>query len=311
MKKLSLLLAMLMVMCLLASCSSLDEIRLGTAGSGGSYYLFGKSYASHVTKDTDLRIRVKETAGSAANLRLLAENYLQAAIAQEDLIEDALKQGMSGYRAIASLYTEYCQIIVKEDSSITKISDLRGKIVSFGEAESGTEQNASEILSAYGISEKLLSKKNMSYKQAANALKEGEIDAMIVTAGIQTEIVESLAKEAPVRLLPIDGEALQILTDSYDFFEANVIPAGTYTGQKEDVQTIGMESVLIVHETMTEDDAYKLTKELFNHLSEIQQELPFKLKPGLNGITIPLHAGAEKYYTEEGYDIPDRMRGGK
>lgn len=307
MKKLSVLLALLLVFCQLSACSSFDRIRFGTAGEGGNYNLFGKAFAGHLAEDTDLKIEVKSTAGSAANLRLMSENYLQVAIAQNDMIDEALKKGMSGFQAIASLYTEYCQIIVRDDSAISKISDLRGKSVSVGEEESGTERNAQQILSAYGISDKLLNKKNLTYAQAAEALEVGEIDAMFVTAGIQTEIVESLAGKTAIRLLPIEGEALSILMDSYDFYEKCVITAGTYSGQDEDVQTIGVESVLLASETVSEEVVYKITKELYDHTSEIQSELPFTLEPALKGITLSLHSGAKKYYLEAGIEIPAGM----
>ena len=246
MKKIIALLLPLLILCSLTACGSSRKIRFGTAGIGGNYYLFGQTLTEYVSQDTDLVFEVKETAGSAANLRLLQENYISVAIAQTDMIDEAVKSGNSDFSALSALYTEYCQIVVRDDSEIKTVSDLRGKTVSVGEEESGTAQNASQILSAYGISDNLLKTRNMNYTKAAEALKNGEIDAMFVTAGIQTSVIESLAKELPIRFLQVEGNALSILTDSYDFYDAAVIPAGTYTGQDADVATIGVKSVLLV-----------------------------------------------------------------
>ena len=307
MKKIIALLLPLLILCSLTACGSSRKIRFGTAGIGGNYYLFGQTLTEYVSQDTDLVFEVKETAGSAANLRLLQENYISVAIAQTDMIDEAVKSGNSDFSALSALYTEYCQIVVRDDSEIKTVSDLRGKTVSVGEEESGTAQNASQILSAYGISDNLLKTRNMNYTKAAEALKNGEIDAMFVTAGIQTSVIESLAKELPIRFLQVEGNALSILTDSYDFYYAAVIPAGTYTGQDADVATIGVKSVLLVGNKISENAAYTLTKELYEHASDLQYAMPLSLELSLDGITVPLHPGAKKYYQEAGIEIPSGM----
>ena len=289
MKKIIALLLPILILCSLTACGSSTKIRFGTAGIGGNYYLFGQTLTEYVSQDTDLVFEVKETAGSAANLRLLQENYISVAISQTDMIDEAVKSGNSDFSALSALYTEYCQIVVRDDSEIKTVSDLRGKTVSVGEEESGTAQNASQIL------------------KAAEALKNGEIDAMFVTAGIQTSVIESLAKELPIRLLQVEGNALSILTDSYDFYDPAVIPAGTYTGQDADVATIGVKSVLLVGNKISENAAYTLTKELYEHASDLQYAMPLSLELSLDGITVPLHPGAKKYYQEAGIEIPSGM----
>ena len=293
MKKIIALLLPILILCSLTACGSSTKIRFGTAGIGGNYYLFGQTLTEYVSQDTDLVFEVKETAGSAANLRLLQENYISVAISQTDMIDEAVKSGNSDFSALSALYTEYCQIVVRDDSEIKTVSDLRGKTVSVGEEESGTAQNASQILSAYGISDNLLKTRNMNYTKAAEALKNS--------------VIESLAKELPIRLLQVEGNALSILTDSYDFYDPAVIPAGTYTGQDADVATIGVKSVLLVGNKISENAAYTLTKELYEHASDLQYAMPLSLELSLDGITVPLHPGAKKYYQEAGIEIPSGM----
>ena len=117
------------------------------------YYPFANAFTELASKDeTGINWKVKSTAGSAANLRLLSDNYIELGIAQADLIEDAYygkgtfhSGKYRGYKAVASLYPEACQIVVRKDSDITSLDDLEGKNVSVGEEESGTERNATQI----------------------------------------------------------------------------------------------------------------------------------------------------------------------
>ncbi|MBQ1311997.1 MAG: TAXI family TRAP transporter solute-binding subunit, partial [Blautia sp.] len=200
---------------LLTSCGGAGRhIRFGTAGAGGNYYAFGESFAEILSaEEEDLKIDVKITAGSAANLRLLSGDYISMAIAQADVISEAYngtgvfegKEPLKGYSAVAALYTEACQIVTLDGSGMESIRDLRGKRVSIGEKESGTERNAQQILLAYGLSDKMLEEVSMSYEAAAKALKSGEIDAFFCTAGAQTSAIEELGKQMKIRLLPVDG----------------------------------------------------------------------------------------------------------
>ena len=163
MKKLFALLIALMTV-LLCSCSSGGEtIRFGAAGTGGIYNEAVNSIKSIADADGTLKIETKTTAGSAANVRLLSQNYLDAAIVQSDIAHDAFngennfeKSGsLDGYSAVVGMFTEACHIVVRKDSDINSVDDLLGKTVSIGEEESGSELNAKQILSAYGLNSKL------------------------------------------------------------------------------------------------------------------------------------------------------------
>ena len=155
---------------LLTGCSyQTKTIRFGAADIGGMYYTVANAYAGLASKESsDLKFEVKNTAGSAANLRLLSGNYIDLGIAQADLVRAAHEgtgsfsdNRQQGYRAIAGLYTEACQIVVRADSDIRTLNDLQGKTVSIGASESGTEQNATEILKLSGLTSKLVHMVNL------------------------------------------------------------------------------------------------------------------------------------------------------
>ena len=243
--------SILTCLCLLMTtgCSRQETIRFGAAGVGGMYYPFANAFTELASKDeTGINWKVKSTAGSAANLRLLSDNYIELGIAQADLIEDAYygkgtfhSGKYRGYKAVASLYPEACQIVVRKDSDITSLDDLEGKNVSVGEEESGTERNATQILEMCGLPDNLVNTKNLDYTDAADQLAEKKIDAFFCTAGICTTVIEELTKECDIRLLEIPESCRQKLKKAYSFYDDYVIPAGTYSGQTEDIQTISVQ----------------------------------------------------------------------
>ena len=201
---------------LLAGCTSADtarRMRMGVAGEGGVYHAFGEGFAALENDSGNGAVELKNTAGSAANLRLLMGDYLQLAVAQADLVQDAYEQSgifqdeemENKFCAVAALYTEACQVIVRADSDIQSVEELQGKTVSIGAEESGSEQNAWQILSAYGLNEKLVETINLNYEDAAAQLKAGRIDAMFITAGAPSAVVTALAEDCGIRLLCVDG----------------------------------------------------------------------------------------------------------
>ena len=180
-KKLSILLCLTLL--ILSGCrASGNTIRFGAADIGGMYYSFANTFTELANEEYDnYKFEVRTTAGSSANLRLLSDNYIELGIAQADLLNNAYKKN-SNLRAIAGLYTEACQLVVKADSDIKSINDLSGHTVSIGAEESGTELNANQILEFSGMPSSIVTTKNMDYIDAANSLKSGDIDAFFCTA---------------------------------------------------------------------------------------------------------------------------------
>lgn len=313
-RKLGILLCLLLL--LLTGCgASQKTIRFGSADIGGMYYTVANAYTSLAAAETDAHtFEVKTTAGSTANLRLLSENYIELGIAQADLVRAAYEgtDGFSeekyqGYRAIAGLYTEACQIVVRADSDIHTLNDLQDKTVSIGASESGTEQNATEILKLSGLTSKLVHTVNLDYADAAAKLASGDIDALFCTAGIRTAVLEELAKECDLRLLAIDDTCLKKLLATAPEYDRFTIPAGTYTGQTDDVTTIGVKAVLLASDTLSEKTVETLTQILFSHAQDLAYatslDAAFDEKSATEGVTIPFHPGAASYYAQHGITV--------
>lgn len=312
-RKTALIMAFLFVLAALTACGQKGRLRIGTAGEGGNYNSLGKALSQTLQKDPyKINVEVKTTAGSAANIRLLSQDYLELAIAQSDVIDEMYAgtldtQAMKGYSAIASLYPEPVQIVVRADSGIASVSDLAGKKVSVGEADSGTQKNAAHILQAYGLTSNMLTVQNMTYAEASKALGDGSIDAMFCTAGAPAQVITDLSGTTPVSLVPIEGQQSDLLTGAYGFYAKAVIPAGTYKGQDSDVTTLAVMSVLLASDKTPADKIYTITGALFKEKAALNDAVPVEFdlqeQKAVESVTIPFHPGAAQYYQECGITV--------
>lgn len=313
------------ILCILLSCLVVfmtgcgghnKNIRFGAADIGGMYYEFASAFTQLANKDIEgYTFETKTTAGSVANLRLISDGYIELAIVQADLLSDAYngtgafsdKKYQKGYKAVASLYTEGCQIVVRKDSGIGNIDDLINKKVSIGAEESGTEKNAEQILKMSGITDELVTKVNMDYTEAARELEAGEIDAFFCTAGTGTDVIEQLAKQCDIDLISLDDKCVDKMMSAYKLCEKYIIPAGTYTGIDHDVVTIGVKAVLIAEASLSDDLVESVAKTLFNHISDFHYatSLDIMLNPedAVKGVDIPFHKGAASYYSGHGINV--------
>lgn len=300
------IIAVLSAAVLLAGCAS-SRLRLGAAAAGGVYNAFGTAMAAQ-----NSTIEVKQTAGSAANLRLLAGGYLQLAVAQSDMAQDAYdgsgvfahESTERSFSAVATLYEEAVQVVVRADSGITTLEELQGCTLSVGEEESGTEQNAGQVLAACGLNNRLVHTVNLNYTDAAARLADGTIDAMFVTAGLHADALEQLAETCAIRLLSVDGGVGARLLAAYPAYRACVIPAGTYAGQDEDIWTVSVQALLLASNALSDETVQRLTARYFDSVDAVAAAVPVPLvtDPAVAAAqsVIPYHTGAAAYYTAQG-----------
>ena len=309
--------AVLAVAVLLGSLAGCDigsqKIRVGSAPVGGVYYMLTNALVGLAEEENkDYSFDVRTTTGSMANLRLLSEDYIQMGLAQADIINNVYygegsykgKKLLQGYSALGSPYTEVMQIVVRKDSDIKSMDDLQDKTISVGAEESGSEENAEQVLAACGLTDSLVKKVNMDYTESAKKLEDGEIDAIFCTSGLKTTMIDELSRRCDIRLLELDNTVSKRLKKEYPFYLRTVIPAGTYAGQEEDIPTMGVKAVVCVSNKMSDDMAYALTDILNNREKELQYSSGVTIETDdsrtASGITIPFHPGAITYYEEKG-----------
>lgn len=290
---------------------SVKKITLASGGTSGTYYGFSGAVASRLNEvlNNDMKINVVSTGASKANAQMIDSNDAQIAIIQNDVMDYAYKatdmfagqQPMTSFSAIASVYPESIQIVANK--SITSVDQLRGKRVSVGDAGSGTEFNTKQILEAYGMDiDKDIVKNNQSFADSCDSLKNGTLDAAFITAGHPTVAVTELATNFDFNILPIDNEHASKLMNKYQFYAKVNIEKDSYSVLTSDVQTVAVMATYIANNNLDEDTVYKFTKALFEEKGKIihQKAALLDKNLGVQGVSIPFHPGAEKYYKEEG-----------
>ena len=308
-KILSIMLSLSMLLSLTA-CGNNNSISVATGGTTGTYYGFTSviSQVMNANHSDVLNLKVESTGASKANIQLVNSNDAKIAIVQNDVMtyayngEDMFEGNpITSFSAIASCYPEAIQIIANK--SINSISDLRGKRVSVGDAGSGVEFNAKQILAAYGMDiEKDIQKNNQSFGDSCDSLKNNNLDAAFVVAGTPTPAVSELATNFDFNILSIDQNHIDQLKNQYGFYTSYTIPKDTYSALSSDVKTVAVMATFIARNDLSEDVVYTFTKALFEESDQYQHakaELLNK-ETGISGIAIPLHKGAEKYYREIG-----------
>jgi uncharacterized protein len=209
-------------------------------------------------------------------------------------------------RAIATLYPETIHLVASADSGIDSVDDLAGKTVSLDEPGSGTLVDARIILEAYGLSEDDIDAQFLKPDQAAERMRDGAMDAFFFVGGFPAGAIAELASQEEIVLVPIDGEQAAAIREEYTFFAENVVPAGTYEGVETDVPTLAVGAQWVTNADQPEELIYEITKALWNESTRAmfdaghQKGREIRLETALDGIGIPLHPGAERFYREQG-----------
>ena len=299
----------------LSSVYAAESLTLGTGGTTGTYYAVGGGMATVLNplmENADLT--VTSTGAFKANIQLIDVEEADLAIVQNDVMYYAYtgtdlfeeEGAYETFSSVAGLYDETIQIVTCSDS-IASVADLKGKTVSVGDAGSGVEFNAKQILEAYDMTFDDINVVNASFGDSADSLKDGKIDAAFIVAGAPTTAVVDLATTKAIHLVQLDEEHIKTLQDKYDFYTATTIPAGTYDGVEEDATTVSVRATLIASNNVSEDAIYELLKAMFdNQEALIAGHAKFEflnLEDAVKGISVPFHAGAKKYYEEQGITV--------
>jgi TRAP transporter TAXI family solute receptor len=305
--------------CVLASFGTMsvmaDDLYFVTGGPMGTYYAVGSAIADVLNPLLpESKLVIESSGASRANLEMIEEGDAQLGTVQNDVMYYAStgtslfdgEDPYTNFSAVAGLYDETIQIITCDDA-IRTVADLKGKKVSVGDAGSGVEFNAREILEAYGLSFDDIEVVNASFGDSANSLREGGLDAAFIVAGAPTAAVEELAENAAIGLVQLDEEHIGTLKENYNFYTDAVVPAGTYAGLEEDVVTVSVRATLVSSNEVSEDVVYNLLKAIFDNKDALaEKQVKFEsldAEEAVKGMSVPFHAGAKKYFEEQGITV--------
>lgn len=291
-------------------------LTMGTGDTAGSYYAFGNLLAAHMGDAAGATINVVSTEGSVENINGVNTGLYQLGLAQADAMSYAwngiipfAKEGATqSFRAIGGLYEEALQIVTL-DETIQTVADLRDKTVSIGSENSGVAINAMNVLDIYGLrTGEDINTVTMSFGDSVEAMKEGKIDAAFIVSGAPTTVVEDLIATEQVHLVSIDQEKVAELQKLYPYYNEYVILSGTYTGLDHDVTTVSLQATMIVSADMAEEDVYNLTAGIYDNVENISaimaRAIDMSPENATTGISIPFHAGAARYFAEQGFYAP-------
>lgn len=311
-----------------AVAQDMQFFRIGTGGTAGTYYPIGGLIANAISNPPGSRAcedggscgvpgliaTAVASNGSVGNVNSINGGTLEAGFSQSDVAHWAqtgtgLWEGQPAVeklRLIANLYPESIHLVARADAGITSVADLKGKKVSLDEPGSGTLVDAKIILEAFGLSEADIQPEYLKPDQAADRMRDGAMDAFFFVGGYPAGAIAELSSQHDIVLVPITGPEVDKLRETYHFFAADKLPAGTYKGQAADVPTISVGAQLVTSADLSEELVYGITKALFN---ETTQKLFanghakgkfITLDNAVAGAGIPFHPGAEKFYKEAG-----------
>ncbi|MEX2535263.1 MAG: TAXI family TRAP transporter solute-binding subunit [Trueperaceae bacterium] len=296
------------------------QLSISTGGTGGVYYPVGGGYAELINDYIDGYTAVAEVTGaSVENVALISRGESDIALALADTVYQAYTgtgalegNQLENLRSLGVAYSNSVQIVTLADSGIDNLQDLVGQRVSVGAPGSGTEVSAQTILNANGITYDDIEEQRLNFNETAAALRDGQIDAGFWSVGAPTSSILDLATSRDIVVLEMSEEEITSSLEADPTFARYTLPAGTYPGQDEDVNTVGTPNVLVVAAEMDEQLAYDFLDALYGHIDEIVAIHPSAnettAENSLQASPIPLHAGAIRYYEEAGHDIPDRLR---
>lgn len=299
---------------LTAPASAQQFFRIGTGGTAGTYYPVGGMIANAVSQNTKIVATAQASNGSVGNVNGIAGGAMEAGFSQSDVATWAQtgtgiwegKPAISGLRAIANLYPESLHIVVKKGAGIKSVADLKGKRVALDEPGSGTLVNARVVLAAYGITEKDLKPEYIKPNQAGDKMKDGALDAFFFTGGAPAGAIAELASSgAGIDLLPIDGPQADALRKSSPFFAVDNIPAETYKGVGA-VKTLAVGAQLVTSDKADTETVYQFTKAMYGDAAQKLLQAGhakgkyINVKNAVQGVGIPFHPGAAKFYKEAG-----------
>ena len=295
-----------------AQAQAQQFVSILTGGTGGVYYPVGVALATLYSKNMkDVQATAQATKGSVENLQRLGKNDAEVAITLGDSLsfawngneEVGFAKPVKNLRGMAVLYSNVIQIVASKESGIKSLSDLKGKRMSVGAPRSGTELNTRAVLAAAGIEYKDLGKvEYLDFNQSVELIKNRQLDVTLQSVGLGNAALRDLANSVDIVVVPVSAaEAAKIPDKAYS---PVTIPANTYKGQTEDVPTVGVANILVTTEKMSTDAVYQMTKLMFENLDTLAAAHTaakgIKLESALNGMPIPLHPGAEKFYKEKG-----------
>lgn len=293
-------------------------ITIGTGGQTGVYFVVGQSICSLVNRGQaqhGIRCTAPSTGGSIANINAIREGSMDMGVAQSDWQYHAYngtsqfeEQGpFEDLRAVFSVHSEPFDVVARADSGIKTFPDLKGKRVNVGNPGSGQLATMEVVMDAMGwtMDDFALASQLQPAEQAA-ALGDNNVDAIIYTVGNPNGSIQEATTTVDARLIPVDTPEIAALVEKWPYYSWAIIPGGMYKGTDEDVKTFGVKATFVASAKVDDDVIYEVVKAVFDNFDRFKSLHPAfanltEEEMVKDGLSAPLHPGAERYYRERGW----------
>ncbi|MEV4104393.1 TAXI family TRAP transporter solute-binding subunit [Nonomuraea sp. NPDC049649] len=296
---------------LLAGCSGQPEVapvdlRLGTGPAGAVYRRIGGSIARHIAQQVPgATVTTVPSGASTDNIKMLRKGEVQLGLTSLDALIRTDGSAPGELSAVCRLYDSHLHLVVMAGSKVEEFADLKGKRVSLGAYDSGTEFTSRRMLELGKVGTE---SRNLSQAASAAALRDGEIDAMFSLTGVPTPAITELAEHHPIRLIPLDSQADALVTAYPGPYAPAMIPATAYKGAPA-TRTVAVPNVLLARNDLPDELVYAITDTIFTHTGAIAaagrgepDDLPeawhINVRTGISTASVPLHPGAAAWFRD-------------
>jgi len=313
-------LAVLLTAFVLAGCSGSSDtgsgkqfLSIGTAPTGGAFYVVGNAIAEAVNNNTGglpWRVSSESTKGTQENIRRLDKGELDFALANAAISYFAVRgegawEKEYALRSVMTLAPNVALFVTPKSSGIKRISDLKGQRVVVGPAGAGFEYFIKPILSEHGITYDDFTPLNSTQTGAVDMLADGSAAAAFLGGAVPTASITQASASQEIFFVPFDQEARQKLIEDYPFFFPATIPAGTYRGQEQPFEGLNVGSMhLVTDASVPEETVYQFTKILYENRQAVVKGHPagkaINAKNVIRDTGTPFHPGSIRYYKEIG-----------
>ena len=306
-----------MMLAPLPAVAQQEFISIGTGGVTGVYYGAGGAICRLVNKDRadhGLRCSVESTGGSVFNVNTIKAGELDLGVVQSDVGFNAYNgEGQfkeageyKKLRSVFSIHPEPFTVVVSKDSGVKKFEDLKGKRFNVGNPGSGTRASMDQLLAAMGTDNSFFSlASELRPDEHGQALCDGKIDGFFYGVGHPSANIQDPTTTCGAQIIELTGPAVDGLIEKHPYYAKVNIPGGLYPNNENDIPTYGVLATFVSSEDVKDDVVYEVVKAVFNNFEDFK-----RLHPALNhlvkedmvknGLSAPLHPGAERFYKEQG-----------
>jgi hypothetical protein len=307
---------------------------IATGGIGGVYYPVGGALAQTLTnKIPDMVVTAQTGNASVANVNLISRGEVESGIAQNNIAfaaytgdkETWKTPQVKDLRCIASLFPETVHIVALAKSGIKTVYDMKGKRIIVGDKGSGTEFDSRRFLESFGMTYDNIQPIYVYYQAAVQRMQDEQADALFWTAGVPISNILEIATTKDVNFISFPEDVIAKLNAKYPYYAKVQMPANSYPKQPQAVTTVALPALWVTNAKVSEKDVYDVTYHLWEKTAQIyrakkeeasgaemmaavhEQGKNVKIENALLGVTVPLHAGAYKYYKEKGIKVPPAL----